>query len=383
MPSEPQGQVRLIHGGDEYSVKQRGREVYQEWTHSIGGADHEIIDAAAGNAGEAVRSLNQLRMALDTLPFFGTGKVVWLRDCSFLGDDRTSGAALVTERLAELVPFLQGFAWDNVRLLVTAGKVDKRRSFYRALEKLGDVEHYPELSAEAPDWMERMVEAAERAFRATGKRVESEVLADLAVQVGPNLRQLHQEIEKLGLYVGDREEIRREDVKAVVSRNRQARAFALGDALGERDVPGLLRALGEELWEARVDRKKSEVGILYGLISKVRGMLLAKELLREGWLKPERDFSRFKGQLARLADKPLPEDKKYNPRAMNAFVLFRAAQHARHYSTDELVAAMERLLECNQQLVGSNLDEATVLQRALVGIAATPAARSQDHGARP
>ena len=119
----------------------------------------------------------------------------------------------------------------------------------------------------------------------------------------------------------------------------------------------------------RVDRKKTEIGILYGLISKVRGMLLAKELMREGWIKPERDFNRFKAQLSRLADKALPQDKRYNPRSINPFVLFRAAQQARHYSTGELVAAMDRLLECNQQLVGSNLEESLVLQRALVGIA--------------
>ena len=47
MPGTPQGPVMLFHGGDEFSVKQRAREVYREWTESIGGADHEIIDAAA------------------------------------------------------------------------------------------------------------------------------------------------------------------------------------------------------------------------------------------------------------------------------------------------------------------------------------------------
>ena len=194
-------------------------------------------------------------------------------------------------------------------------------------------------------------------------------LSNFVGMVGPNPRQLHQEIEKLILYVGDRPGINGSDLKAVVSRNRQARAFALGDALGERDLPALLKALGEELWEMRVDRKKTEIGVLYGLISKVRGMLLAKELMREGWLKPERDFNRFKAQLSRLADKPLPQDKKYNPRLINAFVLFRAAQQSAHYSSAELVAAMDRLLVCNQQLVGSNLEESLVLQRALVGIA--------------
>jgi DNA polymerase III subunit delta len=369
MPRNPQRPVRLIHGGDEYGVKRRGLEIYREWSAEIGGADHETIDAGAGNASEAVKTLGRLREALETLPFFGPGKVVWFRDCTFLGDDRTAGAAVVTERLAAMVPFLQGFPWDNVRLLVTAGKVDKRRSFYKALEKLGDVEHFAELSLETPDWMERMAETAAGVLRESHKRIDPETLSELVAMVGPNVRHLHQEVEKLALYLGDRDQVRSGDLKAVISRNRQARAFALGDALGDRDLAGLFKALGEELWEMQVDRKKSEIGLLYGLISKVRGMLLAKELIREGWLKPERDLGRFKAQLSRLADKPLPEDKKYNPRTMTPYVLFRAAQQSRHYTTDELVAAMERLLDCNRQLVGSNLDEAMVLQRALAGIA--------------
>ena len=323
------------------------------WCAEIGGSDHETIDAGAANTGEALRALNRLREALETLPFFGPGKVVWFRDCTFLGDDRTASAAAVTERLAALVPFLQGFPWGSVRLLVTAGKVDKRRSFYKVFEKIGGVEHFAELSLESADWVERMSETAERALAESGKAMDRATLSDFVGMVGPNPRQLHQEIEKLILYVGDRPAINGSDLKAVVSRNRQARAFALGDALGERNLPALLKALGEELWEMRVDRKKTEIGVLYGLISKVRGMLLAKELMREGWLKPERDFNRFKAQLSRLADKPLPLDKKYNPRLINAFVLFRAAQQSAHYSSEELVAAMDRLLVCNQQLVGA------------------------------
>jgi DNA polymerase III subunit delta len=367
--AKSQHRVLLIHGGDEYGVKLRARDVFRAWCAEIGGTDHETIDAGAANAGEALRALNRLREALETLPFFGPGKVVWFRDCTFLGDDRTASATAVTERLAGLVSFLQGFPWGSVRLLVTAGKVDKRRSFYKVFEKIGGVEHFAELSLESADWVERMSETAERALAESGKAIDRATLSDFVGMVGPNPRQLHQEIEKLILYVGDRPGIKGGDLKAVVSRNRQARAFALGDALGERDLPALLKALGEELLEMRVDRKKTEIGLLYGLISKVRGMLLAKELMREGWLKPERDFNRFKAQLSRLADKPLPQDKKYNPRLINAFVLFRAAQQSAHYSSAELVAAMDRLLVCNQQLVGSNLEESLVLQRALVGIA--------------
>ena len=135
MPAKSQHRVLLIHGGDEYGVKLRARDVFRAWCAEIGGTDHETIDAGAANAAEALRALNRLREALETLPFFGPGKVVWFRDCTFLGDERTASAAAVTERLAALVPFLQGFPWGSVRLLVTAGKVDRTPVVLQSLRK--------------------------------------------------------------------------------------------------------------------------------------------------------------------------------------------------------------------------------------------------------
>src|SRR5438067_12450521 len=118
----------------------------------------------------------------------------------------------------------------------------------------------------------------------------------------------------------------------------------------------------------KFDSKKSEIGLLYGLITKVRAMIFLKEMLREGWIKPEMDYNRFKGQLERVPANQLPEDKRFNPLAMNAYVLFKALPQARRYSIDELVRAMSLLLECNQRLIFSNLDESLVLQQTLVQI---------------
>src|SRR3954470_4082696 len=123
--------VLLVFGEDEFGVKQRARQVYQQWTEELGGMDHEIIDAQVSNSGEALKALARLREALQTLPFFGSGKAVWLQNCNFLGDDRTASAQAVTEALVELAQELKSFKWDNVRLLITAGKVDKRKTFYK------------------------------------------------------------------------------------------------------------------------------------------------------------------------------------------------------------------------------------------------------------
>ena len=191
-------------------------------------------------------------------------------------------------------------------------------------------------------------------------------------RVGPNPRQLETEAEKLCLFIGDRERIELPDVAAICSRNKTARAFALGDALGDRNLPALLRRLDEELWESKFDKDKSEIGLLYGLISKVRALLFLREMLREGWIKEVRDYNSFKVQLERVPADKLPADRKFNPLALNPYVLYKALGQAKKYSSAELVRAMEILLRCNQRLVSSGLDEALVLQQALVQIV-TPA----------
>jgi DNA polymerase III delta subunit len=175
------------------------------------------------------------------------------------------------------------------------------------------------------------------------------------------------------LFAGDRKKIEAADVFAICTKNKTARAFALGDALGDRDLPRLLRRLDEELWEMKSDSQKSEIGLLYGLISKVRAMLLLKEMLREGWLKPTNDYNHFKSQLEHVPKDKLPEDRKFNPLALNPYVLYKVLPQVGKYSQGELVRAMDLLLRCNQRLVSSGLDEALVLQQTLVQIVAPQA----------
>ncbi len=368
MPAASPAPVLLICGEDDFNVKQRARQMFQKWSEELGGMDHEIIDAQVGNSGEALKALGKLREGLNTLPFFGGGKVVWLQNCSFLGDDRTAGSQAVTETLAELAADLKTFVWSGVRLLISAGKVDKRKTFYKTLEKIGDVETFAALSLDDKDWASKAEDHALKQLRALKKNIGDEALGELVSNVGPNLRQLSSEVEKLALYVGDRALINVEDVAAIVTRNKQARAFALGDALGDRDLPRLLRCLDEEMWEMKFDSAKSEIGLLYGLISKVRALIFLKEMLREKWIQAEGDYNRFKAQLERIPKDKLPEDKRFNPLALNPFVLFKALPHSRRYTTDELVRAMELLLQCNQRLISSSLDDKLVLQQTLIEV---------------
>ena len=371
MPGAQVPSPALICGDDEFAVKQRARQLYQQWCDEIGGQDHEIVEATVANSGEAVVAIARLREALQTLPFFGTGKAIWLRDCNFLGEERMASTQLVTESLADLAEELKAFAWTRntgIRLLISAGKVDKRKTFFKTLDKIGSVEILAGWSTDDRDWADRAELAARTAVRDRKKDISEEAVAELVSRVGPHPRQLDNEVEKVCLFVGNRSRIEAEDVDAVCVRNKLARAFALGDALGDRDLPRLLRRLDEELWEVKFDSHKSEIGLLYGLIAKVRAMLLLKEMLREGWIKPELDYNRFKAQLQRVPAERLPGDRRFNPLAINPYVLYKALPQAKRYSEAELIRAMDLLLRCNQRLVSSGLDDTLVLQQTLVQI---------------
>ena len=102
-----------------------------------------------------------------------------------------------------------------MRLLISAGKVDKRKTFFKTLDKIGTVEIYAGLSADDKDWVERAEAAAQKAVRERQKEISGEALAELVNRIGPNARQLESEIEKLCLYAGDRQKIEVADVNAV------------------------------------------------------------------------------------------------------------------------------------------------------------------------
>ncbi len=366
--------LALVCGDDDLAVKQRAKQIFQDWSTELGGMDHETIEATVGNGGDALNVIGKLREALQTLPFFGGGKVVWLRDCNFLGEDRTASSAAVTETLAELAEELKKFSWQNVRLLISAGKVDKRKVFYKTLDKIGTTEVFTSWSQDDKDWAERAQVAAREAVRKREKEISGAALGELVVRAGGNARQLENEVEKLCVFTGERKKIELTDVTTICAHNKTAKAFALGDALGDRDLPRLLKRLDEELWETKFDKDKSEIGLLYGLIGKVRAMLLLKEMLREGWVKDTSDYNHFKAQLERVPADKMPVEKKFNPLALSPYVLFKALPQVKKYTSAELVRAMDVLLRCNQRLVSSGLDEALVLQQALVQIVSSGAA---------
>jgi DNA polymerase-3 subunit delta len=104
------------------------------------------------------------------------------------------------------------------------------------------------------------------------KRLSRDAELELKLRLGDDLRLLASELQKLACYVGDKPQIGREDVEAIVAPVREEEFFALGEAVGEGD---LSRAL--ELFAAELRRKSNASSValpfLGGIASAVRRLL--------------------------------------------------------------------------------------------------------------
>src|SRR5207248_4526940 len=126
---------------DESEVKRAAAELAEKLTPpSAGDFGLEVIDGAADNADQAAGRIRSTIEALQTLPFFGGAKLVWLKNVNFLGDDQKARAASVQSALEDLSEALAEELADGITFLLSAIDIDKRRSFYKSLAKRAELQ---------------------------------------------------------------------------------------------------------------------------------------------------------------------------------------------------------------------------------------------------
>src|SRR5436190_18375031 len=155
--------IHAVIGSDEAEVKRVAAELAQKLApEQAGDFGLEVIDGAADNAEQAAARIRSAIEALQTLPFFGGAKLVWLKNANFLGDTQIGRAASVQAALEELAgAIVDGFA-GGITLLVSATEVDKRRSFYKTLSKRAELHLFDKLDSSRAGWEEEATEVVQR-----------------------------------------------------------------------------------------------------------------------------------------------------------------------------------------------------------------------------
>src|SRR5207245_478633 len=118
-PKVDLSKIYAVVGSDEAEVKRVAADLAAELTPpDAGDFGLEIVDGCADNAEQAASRVRSAIEALQTLPFFGGAKLVWLKNINFLSDTVVGRSASVQSALEELADLINADIGTDVTLLV-------------------------------------------------------------------------------------------------------------------------------------------------------------------------------------------------------------------------------------------------------------------------
>ena len=355
--------IYAVVGSDESEVKRTAAELAEKLKPADAGEfGTEVIDGAADNAEQAAARIRSTIEAVRTLPFFGGGKLVWLKNANFLGDDQKARSAAVHSALEELSEAIDVDLGSDVTFLISATEVDKRRSFYKSLVKHAELQVFDRLDSSRSGWEEEATEIVRARVVKKKLQFDDDALDLFVLLTGGDTREIDNELEKIDIFLAEDRKVDVDVVRELVPLTRAGVIFDLSNALAERDLERALKLVRRLL-----DQGETAIGILLvAILPTVRNLLLAKDLMERNRLsRPHAPFQ-FISTLNRLpaaATEHLPRKKDGS---INAYVLGIAAQNAHRFETEQLVEGMEACLQANLQLVTTQLDHELVLTEIVV-----------------
>ncbi len=362
------GGLCLICGDDDYLVDSAARERIDRLVPAADRAfGVEKVDGRVETGDEVRRAVDACIESVQTPGFFGAVKVTWLRNASFLtGGGRVSESAAAKEAVEKLTEWLKGGLLEGQILVITAAKILRSSVFFKVCQKQGEVEDFGggfkswELEKLADQRLDAMLAKAELSM---GDQARKEFLG----RVGFDTRMLTQEVEKLRLYMGGGGLVSAEDVREITSIGREAEAWDLLDAFGERNAFALLDTLN------RLSGQKGIGVMLAAMLEKsVRELLVLREAHDRKWIYGGKGGSC--GWAAALPPEAaaLLNVLPVNPKTLNAWAMKKKLPHALNYSLQELRVARFRILELREKLVSTGLPEMFLLETTLLRIIGTP-----------
>jgi len=355
--------IHAVVGSDESEVKRVAAELAEKLTPpGLGDFGLEVIDGCADNAEQAATRIRSAIEALQTLPFMGGSKLVWLKNANFLADSMIGRAASVQDALEELSEIISADLGDNVTFLLSATETDKRRSFYKTLTKRAEVQVIDGLDSNRSGWEEEAGEMVRARAEKKTLRFDDDALELFVLLTGGDTRQIDNELDKIDIFLGKDRQVTSEHVRELVPLSRAGVIFELSNALATRALE-----LALKLVRRLLDQGESAIGILLvAILPTVRNLLLAKDLMERHRLPRPHSPFQFISAINRLPAEAIEHLPRKKDGSINAYALGIAAQHANRFETRQLIEAMRACLEANLQLVTTQLDHELILTEVVV-----------------
>ncbi len=358
------GKLCLICGDDDYLVDSAARErvnqLVPEPDRALG---IEIIDGRKDTADEVRRAVDACMESVQTPGFFGTSKVTWFRNVTFLtGGGRVSESVAAKESVEKLAGWLKNGLLDGQSLIISATKVLRNSIIFKICQKQGEIEDF---GGGLKSWeLEKLADQRLDAMsKKAGISFDPDARTEFLNRAGFDTRFLVQEVEKLRLYLGERNRVVANDVREITSIGREAEAWDLLDAFGERDAWGVLMTL------KRLSGQKGIGIMLAAMLEKtVRELLVLREAYDRKWAYGSKGCACGWNTSLPPEASALLNALPVNPKSMNAWAMKKKLPHALNFTLQELRVARFRILELREKMVSTSLPEMFLLETALLRI---------------
>jgi len=361
------GTASLVFGDDELKVSSKAKGIVNDHCPpDQQGLSLETIDGESKNSEQAVEAIQNCIAALRTLGFFGGGKTVWLRDAQFLDQSPVGKSSAVKDALKPLGEMVKEGLPDGIALVVSANKVFKGSSFYKAFKAAGKVHEFS--LAAKPHLREKDArQEAARLFSEAGISATPGLLETFIGRCGSDPRQIVQEVEKLSLYLGDRKDLKLEDIAIITTPAAEAQFWELADAAAKRDTATALRLIRQQ-----TEHDSSCVGMIMGIEKRFQLLLILRECMRN------KIFFIAKRGRESIEWNKSPEneslldsiftDPRQDPRKMHPYRLLMLCKDALKFSRSELRNNLHAILETHEKIVSSSLPEPSLMEMLILKI---------------
>lgn len=223
---------------------------------------------------------------------------------------------------------------QHICLVFYEEEIDKRLKTVDIFKKNGLIVEFAYLKpAELVNWVSRE-------FKSRGKSIDFRTASFLVDSCEQGMNEILNEINKLALFIGERDRVTEEDIEKVCTKSVKSRIFDLTDAISEKRSTQAMRILNELMM-----MKEPLPRILFMITRQFR-QILEMKLMTEKGLSPGEAASKL---------------------GIMPYVAGKVFKQAKSFSVEELKAAMKKCLDLDEAVKTGRMNDRIATEMLIAG----------------
>lgn len=268
-----------------------------------------------------------------------------------------------------LIDWINKGSDTTVLIIIVYSSLSSNDKLVKAIAQKGIVLNFAKLKQSVYINRDPMYQLVIERLKAQNKNITPDAFSELQKKTGNNMRQIFDELDKLITFIGDRQKIEKKDVEEIVAQSDFNGIFDLTSAVAQKSLPLALAKL-----KSLLDKGEHPILIHTMLTRQIRFLLQVKLLIENGHLKQEFAQMNYDIFLQRVYKNlsseiinQLPDSKQSNI-LKQPYPLHITLKQARNFSVQNLIKAMEQLLEADIQLKTGTLTPELVIEILVINL---------------